>query len=165
MTVIAIFYTLYAPVYLQALWVPVEGKRWMMLFWVFSLPLFSHTSLWNALESPVMGLVVAYLVVTLIWFALSSQSDIPGRKYETVSVAILEIVSFLLIFSKLIHARLARKNLGWGGYSRSRYSISMKFSFLCPSARFSAIQRVSTAIPLKLGKHRNLRYDRLRHFL
>ncbi len=110
--VIAVFYT-YVPPYIYGVFgSPLEWKHWMMVFWVLALPvILTHATSWNALGSPIMGWVVAYVVMTLTWFALSSQSDMSWQEVRNRLMAILEILSFLLIFWEPVAARLARKTL------------------------------------------------------
>ena len=107
---VAIFFTSvhrYPPVYDLVL--PVV---WVQFLCVLSLPLlFNRKARANALRSPVTLWCFGYVLVTILWFFHSSQSDISWQEVRWRLLTITTLISFVLIFADSGVVRLARQTL------------------------------------------------------
>ena len=90
-----------------------EPKHWVLLFCLFSLPLLMkrHVITGNVLKSPVTIWCFGYAVVAVVWFFLSSQSEMAWQETRNRFLAILAILTFLMIFQGPGATKLARQTL------------------------------------------------------
>ena len=87
-------------------------KYWVLLFCAFSLPLLlSQGTAWKTLKLPVTIWCFGYAWVTIAWFVGSSQSEMQWQEVRWRFLAILEILTFLMIFREARATRLARQTL------------------------------------------------------
>ena len=110
---VGIFYT-NLPLYIyNSGWTALEApKHWVILFCLFALPvLVIRLTGWNALKSPVTIWCLGYAWLSVLWFFPFSQSDIAWQELRWRFLAIMEILTFLMIFREPDATKLARKTL------------------------------------------------------
>jgi len=111
---VGIFYT-NVPLYIydNLGWTVLQApKAWVILFCLLSLPvLVIRITAWNALRSPVTIWCFGYALLSVLWFFPFSQSEIAWQELRWRFLAIIEILTFLIIFREPDATKLARKTL------------------------------------------------------
>src|SRR3979411_1792506 len=87
-------------------------KHWVLLFCLVSLPLLLGIgTAWNVLKLPVTIWCFGFAWLTVAWFLQSSQSEMAWQEVRWRFLAIIEILTFLMIFREPGSTRFARKTL------------------------------------------------------
>ncbi len=111
---VGIFYTAIDNyVYVNLGWQLLEApKHWMLLLCLVSLPiLITHMTTGKRFDLPVTIWCFGFALLTVVWFVPSSQSDMAWQEVRWRFVAIIQLLTFLMIFREPGSARFARKTL------------------------------------------------------
>jgi len=130
---IGIFYT-NVPEYVYENWQLLEGpKQWVLLLCLFTLPaLLSQNTGTNAFTSPIMIWCLCYAAVTVLWFLPTTQSDTSWQEVRTRFFAIIQFLTYLVIFNQSGATLLARKLVAGGvlfGVALNIYEFFVPMSF------------------------------------
>lgn len=111
----------------------IPPKYWFIGLYLLSLPvLVIQKNVWNLLKSPLTIWCFGYAGLAMLWFLLSSQSDIAWQEVRLRFLAISQLLVFLMIFQGRNAIELARKALVAGvlfSVSVNIYEIFAPMSF------------------------------------
>jgi O-antigen ligase len=89
-----------------------EPKYWVGFLGVLFLPLLlKQRNVWDALKSPLILWLLGYVLLSALWFLVSSQSARPWQELKNRVLAVIEILLFLLLFWHPNAVKLARRTL------------------------------------------------------
>ena len=132
---VGIFYT-NLPLYLfinhgmEAIEAP---KYWVLGLLLLAVPVLSQQrTVRNTLTSPVTLWCFGYVLLTVLWFFQSSQSDMAWQEVRLRFLAIIDLLLFLTLFNNPAATRIARQTLAAGvlvGVAFQIYELLVPMSF------------------------------------
>ncbi|MEP7153134.1 MAG: O-antigen ligase family protein [Nitrospira sp.] len=108
-------------------------KHWVLGFLLLAVPvLIRQRTVWDTLTSPVALWCFGYAWLTVLWFFLSSQSDMAWQEVRLRFLAIIDLLMFLILFNNPAVTRIARQTLAAGvlvGVAFQIYELFVPMSF------------------------------------
>lgn len=91
--------------------VPQGRSIWVALFLVMCVPVFRVVRATRALSTPLCRWAAAFLLVSILWFGLSAQTDVAFLELKTRAVSMILLVALTYAFSFAQGLRAARRAL------------------------------------------------------